>query len=72
MFGGSAFVSVTTGGNWGEHKTDNMPLFIFHPLDGKESDFALTHPLEVFPSIFSLFKTQVIFNSFNEVRVNSS
>ena len=26
MFGGSAFVSVTTGGNWGEHKTDNMPL----------------------------------------------
>ena len=26
MFGGSAFVSVTAGGNWGEHKTDNMPL----------------------------------------------
>ena len=26
MFGGSAFVSVTTGGNWGEHKTDTMPL----------------------------------------------
>ena len=26
MFGGSAFVSVTSGGNWGEHKTDNMPL----------------------------------------------
>ena len=26
MFGGSAFVSVTTGGNWGEHKTDMMPL----------------------------------------------
>lgn len=26
MFGGSVFVSVTTGGNWGEHKTDNMPL----------------------------------------------
>ncbi len=26
MFGGSAFVSVTPGGNWGEHKTDNMPL----------------------------------------------
>ena len=26
MFGGSAFVSVTAGGNWGEHKTDMMPL----------------------------------------------
>ena len=26
MFGGSAFVSVTDDGNWGEHKTDNMPL----------------------------------------------
>ena len=26
MFGGSAFVSVTAGGNWGEHKTHNMPL----------------------------------------------
>jgi predicted dehydrogenase len=26
MFGGSAFVSVTAGGNWGEHKSDNMPL----------------------------------------------
>ena len=26
MFGGSAFVSVTDGGNWGEHKTDSMPL----------------------------------------------
>ena len=28
-----------------DDKTDNMPLFIFHPLDGKESDFALTHYL---------------------------
>ena len=26
MFGGSAFVSVTSGGNWEEHKTDDMPL----------------------------------------------
>ncbi len=26
MFGGSVFVSVTDGGNWGEHKTDSMPL----------------------------------------------
>jgi len=26
MFGGSAYVSVTAGGNWGEHKTDMMPL----------------------------------------------
>ena len=26
MFGGSAFISVSTGGKWGEHQTENMHL----------------------------------------------
>ena len=26
MFGGSVFISVSTGGKWGEHQTENMHL----------------------------------------------